>query len=189
MAVTPMNPHRIPTERLDLIPATLGILEADRDDLQELARLLSVAVPGSWPPPLLDGETLAEFIRMTAENADPFFITWYWVLDDPAEGGRVLVGSGGLASAPVPGTVFIGYSVLEEFQRRGYATEEVRHIVPAAFSLPGVRRIMATTYPGLIASIRVLEKNGFVHAGEGPAGAGFEEGTVAYVLEKPGASL
>jgi RimJ/RimL family protein N-acetyltransferase len=184
-----MNPFHIRTDRLDLIPATLEILEADRDDHQKLARLLSAAVPGSWPPPLLDEETLGEFIRMTAENADPFFITWYWVRDDSAEGSRVLVGSGGTASAPVPGTVLIGYSVLEEFQRRGYATEAVRHIVAAAFALPGIRRIVATTYPDLVGSIRVLEKNGFTYAGEGPAGAGFEEGTVAYVLEKPGASL
>ncbi|KLK88084.1 hypothetical protein SZ63_03170 [Methanoculleus sediminis] len=183
-----MNPHRIHAERLDLIPASLEILEADRNDRQKLARLLSAAVPGSWPPPLLDDATLSEFVRMAAENADPCFITWYWVLDDPAEGERVLVGTGGLASSPLPGTVFIGYSVLEEFQRRGYATEAVRHIVAAAFALPGVRRIMATTYPDLAASIRVLEKNGFVYAGEGPGGKGFEEGIVAYVLEKPGAS-
>jgi len=184
-----MNPFHIRTERLDLIPATLEILEADRDDHQKLARLLSAAVPGSWPPPLLDDETLGEFIRMTAENADPFFITWYWVRDDPAEGERVLIGSGGIASSPAPGTVLIGYSVLEEFQRRGYATEAVRHIVATTFALPGVRRIMATTYPHFVGSIRVLEKNGFTCAGEAPAGEGFEEGTVAYALEKSGDSL
>lgn len=187
--MTTTNPLRIHTGRLDLIPATIAILEADRTDHRELARLLSAAVPGSWPPPLLDDRTLAEFVRMATGNADPRFVTWYWVRDVPAEGGRVLVGSGGIASAPVPGTVLIGYSVLEEFQCRGYATEAVRHIVAAAFSLPGVRRIMATTYPELIGSIRVLEKNGFVCAGEAPAGEGFEEGTIAYVLEKPDAPV
>jgi RimJ/RimL family protein N-acetyltransferase len=184
-----MNPFHIHTERLDLIPATLEILEADRNDHQNLARLLSAAVPGSWPPPLLDDATLDEFIRMAAENADPFFITWYWVRDDPEEGERVLVGSGGIASSPVPGTVLIGYSVFEEFQRRGYATEAVRHIVPTVFSLPGVRQIVATTYPDLVASIRVLEKNGFVSAGEARGGEGFEEGTVIYVLEKNGTPI
>jgi ribosomal-protein-alanine N-acetyltransferase len=173
-----MMPRRIRTERLDLVAATTEILEADH---QTLARLLDAAVPGSWPPPLLDDATIAEFIRMTVEKTDPCFITWYWVRDDPAEGERVLVGTGGLASSPFPDTVFIGYSVLEEFQCRGYATEAVRQIVAAAFSLPGVRRIMATTYPELVGSIRVLEKNGFVHAGEG-----FEEGTIAYLLKKPG---
>jgi len=184
-----VNPFHIRTERLDLIPATLEILEGDRDDRQKLARLLSAAVPGSWPPPLLDEETLGEFIRMTAENADPFFITWYWVRDDPAEGARVLIGSGGIASAPAHGTALIGYSVLEEFQCRGYATEAVRHIVATAFALPGVRRIMATTYPDLVGSIRVLEKNGFTCAGKTTAGEGFEEGTNVYVLEKNAAPV
>ncbi|WP_054848614.1 GNAT family N-acetyltransferase [Methanoculleus chikugoensis] len=83
--------------------------------------------------------------------------------------------------------MLIGYSVLDEFQGRGgYATEAIRHLTAAIFSLPGIRRIEAALYPDLAASIKVLEKNGFVRAGEG----GFEEGTVAYVLENPpGASV
>jgi len=35
----------------------------------------------------------------------------------------------------------------------------------------------------------VLEKNGFVCAGKAPAGEGFEEGTIAYVLERPDAPV
>lgn len=79
--------------------------------------------------------------------------------------------------------------MLEEFQCRGYATEAVRHIVAAAFVLPGVRRIVATTYPDLVGSIRVLEKNGFTCAGKTTAGEGFEEGTIIYVLEKNAAPV
>lgn len=44
---------------------------------------------------------------------------------------------------------------------------------------------MATTCPYLVASIRVLEKNGFVYAGENCNGEGIEEGTVVYMLKKP----
>ncbi len=169
----------IRTERLDLIPATLDILEADR---RSLARLLDASVPPSWPPPLLDGRTLDEFARMVSEGGDPLFSVWYWVLVGTAGGGRVLVGSGGIASSPADlGTVLIGYSVLDEFQGRGYATEAIRHIVAFAFSLAGVRQIDATTYPEFAGSIRVLEKNGFVRAGKG-----FEAGTIRYVLKKPG---
>lgn len=183
-----MKPIHIHTERLDLIPATLEILESDREDRQELARLLDAAIPGSWPPPLLDDETLKAFIQMIAENGDPLFATWYWVRDDPAEGGRVLIGTGGTASSPTAvdaeDTVLIGCSVLEEFQGRGYATEAIRHLIPAIFALPGIRQIEAAIYPDLTASIRVLERNGFVRAGEG-----FEEGTVAYVLKNPDAAV
>ena len=56
---------------------------------------------------------------------------------------------------------------------------KVRQIVGAAFSLPGIRWIMATTHPDHAASIRVLEKNGFRRAGRG-----FEKGTIAFLLEK-----
>lgn len=179
-----MNPHRIRTERLDLIPGTLEILEANRDDRQKLARLLSAAVPGSWPPPLLDDETLGEFIQMISGEDDPLFGAWYWVLDDPAAGERTLIGTGGTATSPTAeDAVLIGYSVLDEFQSRGYATEAIRHLIPALFSLPGIRQIEAAIYPDLGAPIRVLEKNGFTRAGEG-----FEEGTVRYVLKKPDGS-
>ena len=123
-----------------------------------------------------------------ADAGDPPLAAWYWVLDDPAVGGRVLIGTGGTATPPTleetEGQVLIGYAVLGEFQGRGYATEAVRHLIPAIFSLPGIRQIEAATYPDLAASIHVLEKNGFVRAGEG-----FEEGTIAYVLKNPDAPV
>jgi ribosomal-protein-alanine N-acetyltransferase len=182
-----MMPLHIRTARLDLIPATIAILHSDREERHTLGRLLHAAIPASWPPALLDDETLGEFIRIMTDNSDPLFTSWYWVRDDPACGGRVLIGSGGIASSSTAqDTVLIGYSVLEEFQGLGYATEAVQHLIPVIFALPGIRRIMATTYPDLVASIRVLEKCGFVCAGEAPAGEGMEEGTVVYVLEKTG---
>lgn len=184
---TAMPSPRIRTERLDLIPATIAILESDRDDRRALARLLNAAVPAAWPPPLLDEGTLGEFVRMMAEWSDPLFICWYWIRDDPAFGERILIGSGGIASSPAAqDTVLIGYSVLDEFQGRGYATEAVQGMIPVVFSLPGIRRIMATTHPDFAASIRVLEKCGFVYAGEAPPGEGIEEGTVVYVREHLG---
>lgn len=78
----------------------------------------------------------------------------------------------------------IGYSVLDEFQNYGYATEALCHLIPVIFSRPGIRRIIATTYTELKASIRVLEKCGFVPVGETSGGNGIEEGTVMLVLEQ-----
>jgi RimJ/RimL family protein N-acetyltransferase len=175
----------IRTERLELIPATRQILESDTGDRTGLARLLNAAIPGAWPPPLMDENVIREFIRMSSDTAGPVFAAWYWVLDNPAPGSQVLIGNGGILGAESgPDTVVLGYSVLDEYQNRGYATEAVRARVPGIFILPGVRRIIATTYPELRASIRVLEKTGFHKTDRAPAGTGAEEGTVCYVMEK-----
>jgi RimJ/RimL family protein N-acetyltransferase len=175
----------IRTERLELIPATRQILESDTGDRTGLARLLNAGIPEAWPPPLMDENVIREFIRMSSDTSGPVFSAWYWVLNHPAAGSRVLIGNGGIIGAESgPDTVVLGYSVLDEYQNRGYATEAVRALVPGIFTLPGVRRIIAATYPDLVPSIRVLEKNGFKKTDQAPAGTGAEEGTVCYVLEK-----
>jgi len=182
---TPNTSIAIRTGRLELIPATLAILTGDLRDRPELSRLLDAAIPVSWPPPMMDNDVLAEFVRMKSDNTDPLFTSWYWVLADPCAGTRTLIGCGGIASTTTAtDTVVMGYSVLDEFQNRGYATEAIRHLIPAIFSLPGIRKILATTYPDLKPSIRVLEKNGFVCTGTCHEGEGLEEGTVAFIRKR-----
>lgn len=173
------------TKRLTLIPATREILSADLNNRDRLSSLLGAAIPAAWPPPLMDEGVIREFLRMQDEPSGPLFAAWYWVLVAPEAGTNTLIGNGGILSAEgQPDTAVLGYSVLEEFWNRGYATEAVGALVPAIFSLPGVIRIISTTYPDLPASIRVLVKNGFVKTDDVPAGAGAEEGTVCYLREK-----
>jgi len=175
----------IRTPRLELIRATVEILEHDLHDKKELARLLDAEIPAAWPPPLMDESVLRDFIRMCADTTGPSFSTWYWVRDEPGAGSRTLIGSGGvLPMESAPDTVMLGYSVLDEFRNRGYATEAVRHLIPHIFSLPGIRRIAATTYPDLGASIRVLEKNGFTKTDLPLSGTGAEEGTVSFLQKR-----
>ena len=57
---------------------------------------------------------------------------------------RQVIGPGG---PDATGTVEIGYSVLEEYQRRGYASEAVEALVAWAFLRPGVRRVAAINSP------------------------------------------
>lgn len=135
----------------------------------------------------MDEGVIREFLRMQDDPSGPLFATWYWVLDDPATTERTLIGNGGFLRADrQPDTAVLGYSVLEEFWNRGYATEAVGALLPVIFSLPGITRIIATTYPELTASTRVLEKNGFVKTDEIAAGTGAEEGTICYLREKEG---
>ncbi|HEX8358892.1 MAG TPA: GNAT family N-acetyltransferase, partial [Longimicrobium sp.] len=53
------------------------------------------------------------------------------------------------------------YSVVESFQRRGYATEAALGLTAYAFAEPAVTRVVAETLPHLDASIGVLHKLGF----------------------------
>jgi len=179
-----MTAQPLRTRRLDLVPATGEILSADLSDHKRLSRLLDADVPAAWPPAEMNREVLSEFYRMETEKTDPLFACWYWVLDDLKASGRVLIGSGGTGSAICdPETVLIGYSVLDGFQNRGFATEAVQGMIPVIFSRPRILRIMATTFPELKASIRVLEKTGFTCTGPTQAGDGLEEGTLGFVLE------
>jgi RimJ/RimL family protein N-acetyltransferase len=133
----------------------------------------------------MDEGVIREFLRMQDDPAGPLFATWYWVLDNPANGTKTLIGNGGVLQAEgQPDTAVLGYSVLEEFWNRGYATEAVGVLIPVIFSFPGITRIIATTYPDRAASIRVLEKNGFVRTTKISSGSGAEEGTVCYLRKK-----
>jgi RimJ/RimL family protein N-acetyltransferase len=174
------------TGRLELIPATYELLASDRGDRTLLGRLLEAVVPLSWPPPLLDKETLEDFVQIQSEGSDQNFYSWYWIRSGDGQCDRILIGSGGTGSVPAEhDAVMIGYSVLEEFWNQGYATEAVSHLIPVILKRPGIRRIIATTYPEMTASIRVLEKNGFVPDGIVAGGKGMEEGTVRYVRIGP----
>ena len=55
----------IRTEHLDLIPATAAMLRCDIADHRQLGNLLGAAIPQAWPPPLLDRETIAQFIGIS----------------------------------------------------------------------------------------------------------------------------
>lgn len=163
---------RIPTSRLELVLGTPDLFRRDLVDRAALAAALDARVPETWPPPMLDDATLRHFIALVSDPEGPALAGFYWVLTD--DGERVLIGNGGLIREE-PDRIALGYSVLDEYQGRGYATEAVAAILAFGFADPGVERIVAYTYPSFAASRRVLEKSGFV-----PAGAGTEPGTIAF---------
>jgi RimJ/RimL family protein N-acetyltransferase len=77
------------------------------------------------------------------------------------------------------GQAEIGYSVLPELHARGYATEAVRALVSWALGHPFVTEVVANTYSHLLASITVLERNGFQSVG-----APDSSGQVQYALPR-----
>ena len=82
---------------------------------------------------------------------------------DPAK----LIGTAGYKGPPADGTVEVGYGIVADHQRRGYATEATRALIERASGRPEVHTVIAETLPELTPSIRVLEKLGFVPAGDG----------------------
>jgi RimJ/RimL family protein N-acetyltransferase len=85
----------------------------------------------------------------------------YFIAD---EGGQ-LIGGGGFKGAPVNGRVEISYGTFEKQQGRGIATLICRELRELALRADPTVTVTARTLPDNQASIRVLEKNGFVNQG------------------------
>jgi len=176
-----MSDIRVITDRLELIAGTPELARAEIGDRSLFSRLLGARVPASWPPPLNDADSMEWFARYLEENPDGVgWSCWYFVLRGGEAGGGVAIGNGGFKGKPTAdGTVEIGYSLLAEYQGKGYATEAVRSLLAWAFSHPHVGCVIAETYPDLWPSIRVLEKSGFTHAGEDSG-----EGIIRFALSR-----
>lgn len=176
-------PLHLSTARLDLVAATATMLAADATGRDALAGALGAEVAHGWPPELYDRPALDWSAARLAE--DPESVGWQlWYLLLRCDGGAppVAVGITGFKGRPDrSGTAEIGYSVLAAHQRRGYASEAVAALLGWAFAHPEVTRVIAETYPELLASIRVMEKNGFRFEG-----AGSEERVIRYTLPRAG---
>lgn len=163
------------TERLRLIPATPDLLRAELEGPDALCAALGLERPEAWPPMYYDPPALEHTLAQLEQ--DPAGGPWslhYIVL-----AGRSLAGIVGYKGRPAgpDGTVEIGYSVLEQFQRQGIGAEAAGVLIERAFRSPEVGRVIAETLPQLLPSIRVLEKNGFRLIG-----GGSEPGVIRFEL-------
>lgn len=164
--------EEVVTGRLRLVPATVEHMVADRSTL---ASLLGASVPDDWPPETLVDAIAIFFSWLAADPASSGWNLWYIVSPD-----GVLVGSCGFAGRPsLEGEAEIGYAVLPAFRGLGYATETTAALVEWAFAHPNVVCVAAQAEPSNLASVRVLEKAGFV-----PDGEGEEEGCVRFVRRR-----
>ena len=168
---------RLFTGRLELIAATPTLACAATKSAAALGELLACEVPPGWPPELMKDQQEPWAAQLEADPTLTGWSAWYIVQVKPA----VLVGSIGLSGRPdADGCVECGYALLPKYQRKGYATEAMGGLIDWAFSHPEVRRIRAHTYRNLPASIRVLEKNGLSHVGDGD-----EPDTIRFELARP----
>jgi len=81
----------------------------------------------------------------------------------------------------------IGYMLHNDYSNKGIGTEAVKQICTIAFKILSLEQITANVFPQNIASIRVLQKNGFKYKGTIP-NAVIKDGNVydllIYVLTK-----
>ena len=162
----------IRTPQLELVAATGTQLRAELAGRDALAAALDAHVPESWPPELYgEGGTAAArwvLARMAEAPAERRFFQYYFLhVGDGA--ARTLVGVGGFKGAPVDGVVELGYEVLAEYRRRGFATEATAAMLSFAFAQDDVQTVAAQTLPHLAASIGVLQRCGFRLTGTGEA--------------------
>lgn len=158
----------IETPRLHLVLATAQTIRCELSHHATLSDALGAVVPETWPPENV--RDALEFFAQAAESSSDN-LQWgvyYWISNTESPDQRMLVGSGGFFGPPNPqGEVELGYGTLEVFFGRGYATEAVAALAGWAQAQPGVITVLAHAEAQNIASIRVLQKCGFVDVGAG----------------------
>jgi ribosomal-protein-alanine N-acetyltransferase len=175
------------TSRLALVPATAMYLRAELESHAALGKELNARIPTTWPPELYDRDAIRSAVSWVLDHPDQSSWGFHWVLRRQTSPDLpLLIGTGGFKGAPDrAGSIELGYGILPEHQRHGYATEAVRAWIEFAFASPQVQTVVGQTLPRLTASVRVLEKAGFRYVGVGndpfaPAG----ERVVRYELRR-----
>ena len=150
------------TARLRLIPASFDLIQAEMEEPDRFAQMLDANVPRNWPPEHV-ADVLPFFMEQLRQRPElRGWLGWYWVLSGETRESSTLVGSGGFKGSPnQDGMVEVGYSVLPQFRRLGYATEAVAGLLFWAFAHVEVTTAMAETSRENVASPRVLRTLGF----------------------------
>jgi RimJ/RimL family protein N-acetyltransferase len=162
----PFGLYAIQTARLTLTPATAELVRAEIGDRERFSRLLAAEIPDNWPPETVV-DALSLFLQWLEAAPDQVgWFGWYALVSNRDGQQRLLVGGGGFLGPPENGSVQLGYSVLPQHRQRGFATELAQALVRWAFEHEGVHRITAETEWANPASVRVLEKLGFLRVGQ-----------------------
>ncbi len=143
------------TERLELRPLPPAAAVALPRDREGAARLIGATLSDQWPQPDVVG-ILPRHAGLDEDDAR-FGI---WVIVERASG--VVVGDIGFHGPPGDDrTVEIGYAIVPDRRRRGYATEAAGAIAQWALRQPEIDTVTAGCDPDNQPSIRTLERSGF----------------------------
>ena len=132
------------------------------DDLMMLAeslvppRLSGTVVDGALPPAFVAIRSLDQ-IR---SGKPAHWCSTFYIRD----AGGMIVGGCGFRDAPSDGRVEIGYAISPQRRGLGIATDAIRALVALAFEGNEIERVLAQVEESNLASMRVVEKLGFVAA-------------------------
>lgn len=146
---------------LQLSPPTLHAL-AD-GDLTRANRTAPVALPDVFVSPGWIGTWR---FRSAQVREDPAAADWITgAVWDTTH--RLVVGKAGFHAPPDPdGRVEVGYAVVPELRRRGYARAALEVLLERAAREPAVRVVRASVSPDNAASLALIAQYGFVRVGE-----------------------
>jgi ribosomal-protein-alanine N-acetyltransferase len=169
--------EEIVTSRLSLICITPEMLLSEQAGEGRLGEMIRCVIPESWPPQ--EWETHVYDFMLNQFARSPEQIGWHRYMSlASADGTRTLVGSLGAFSKPEsPAECEIGYGVLPQFQRRGFATEGARALIEYLRGDERIVSVIAHTFPSIPESVRVMERCGMRFDGDGE-----EAGTIRYRL-------
>lgn len=137
------------TERLDLRPWSTA----------EAHAVLGATRPAHWAHDF-PGEGDRVIAGLFDQNPEWLGVYGHRLVVERESG--LVVGSVGLFWPPDQGTVEIGYGIVDSRRGRGYATEAARALTDFALTAPGVHTVTAAAELSNPASVRVLEKAGFL---------------------------
>ena len=152
----------VETDRIKIVPLTypqlVKYLKADNKleaelGLEQTGRIVSEDVKD-----MVENFTLP---KMKAGNRHNYLFYTFWiVIDKPS---NTIVAELGFKGSPDrDGAIEIGYGTMPDHRGKGYMTEAVGAMINWALGREEVKSVLAETDEKNLASIRIVQKNGFV---------------------------
>jgi [ribosomal protein S5]-alanine N-acetyltransferase len=159
MKVKKLEIEQLITERLMLIPFTIDICRNILNNDYRCLEILNLKKGKSWPDAdVLD--TLPRIINNLNKVGCPTgYESWMIIKRDTLE---VIGDLGFKGFNPEGENIDLGYGIIKEERRKGYAVEAVSEIIKWAFSTKIVKEITANCSTENIDSINLLHKFNFI---------------------------